>query len=128
MCSGGDRMIDQTFERGNEIIRHRAADAAVGQFDDAILGAVLDAAALQNIAVDADVAEFVDDHGEAASAGVFKHVTNERRLAGAEEARDDRAGNFGKSFGMRCHCEAVSKSLVAERGSGGTRAIVFLRT
>src|SRR5882724_6718674 len=121
-------MIDQALECGNEIIRHGATDATVGQFDDALLRAIFDAAAFENIAVDADIAEFVDDHGEPPTACVFKQVTHERRLAGAEEAGDDRARYFGKSFGVRCHGETVSKSLVVERGSGGTRAIVFLRT
>src|SRR4029077_18686269 len=89
------RMIEETPEGGNEIVRHRATDATVGQLHDAVFRAALDAAALQNLAVDADVAEFIDDHRKAAPAGILEYMADERRLAGTEEARDDRAGNFG---------------------------------
>ena len=56
------RVVEETSECRNEIIRHRAADATVGQLDDALFRTALDAAASENLAVDADVAEFVDDH------------------------------------------------------------------
>ena len=59
---------EQALQRGNEIVGDGAADAAVGQLDDAVLAAGLDAAALEDLAVDADVAELVDDDGQAAAA------------------------------------------------------------
>ena len=82
-------------ERRHEVVGHGAADAAIGQLDDVLLRAGLDAAALQDLAVDADVAELVDDDGEPPAAGVFQEVADQRRLAGAEEAGDDGAGNAG---------------------------------
>ena len=47
----------------------------------------------EDFAVDADVAELVDDDGEPAALRVREHVADQRRLAGAEEAGDDGAGN-----------------------------------
>ena len=96
MCSGGVGRSSRLFERRHEIVGDGAADAAVGQLDDVILRAALDAAALQDLAVDADIAELVDDHGEAAAVGILQHVADQRRLAGAEEAGDDGAGNLGE--------------------------------
>ena len=51
-------------ERRDEIVGDGAADAAIGQFDDVFLRAGVDAAALQDLAVDADIAELVDDDGQ----------------------------------------------------------------
>src|ERR1700686_3727826 len=114
-------MIEETFEGGNKIIRDRATDATVGQFYDPVFRAALDAAALQNLAVDTDVAEFIDDHRKAAPTGIFKNMANERCLAGAEEARDDGAGNFGK----RCHRKLPSNfwSLDRERRNSRNRVL-----
>ncbi len=134
--------LQQLLDRGQEIVRHRAADAAVGEFDDVVLAAGLDAAGFEDLAVDADVAELVDDEREAAAAGVFQQMADHRRLAGAEEAGDDGGGDFGKgahavsiggrrattpflravgrSFqGMR-PCGAAAKRRAAERISAGS--------
>src|SRR5260370_24180335 len=116
-------MIEQTPEGGNEIVRHRAADATVGQLHDPVFGAALDAAALQNLAVDADVAEFVDDHRKAAPTGILENMANECCLAGAEEARDDCAGNFGKG----CHQESSFKFLFARPRAAELARSFFLR-
>ena len=51
-------------ERRHEIVGDGAADAAIGEFDDVFLRTSVDAAAFQDFAVDADVAELVDDDGE----------------------------------------------------------------
>ena len=80
-------------ERRHEFVGDGAAQAAVGQFDDVLLGAGGVAAAFENFAVDADIAELVDDDGEAAALRIGEHVANERGLAGAEKAGDDGAGN-----------------------------------
>ena len=61
---------------------------------------------------DADVAELVDQHGEPAAAGVGQQVADQRRLAGAEEAGDDGAGQLGER-GHR----------LVPVGRGGMRAI-----
>ena len=111
---------EQAFERGDEVIGDGAADAAVGKLDDAILGAGFDAAALEDFAVDADVAELVDDDGQPAPLGIFQDVAHERRLAGTEKPRDDAARNLG-DIG-----HGVSGS-GCTNPSGGTRAMTPLR-
>ena len=52
---------EQRRDRGREIVGHRAADAAIGKLDDRAFRAGRVGAALDEIAVDSDVAEFVDD-------------------------------------------------------------------
>ena len=52
-------------QRRHEIVGHRAADAAIRQFDDVLLRTGFDAAAPQDLTVDADIAEFVDDQRQA---------------------------------------------------------------
>ena len=80
-----------------------------------------DAAALDEGAVEAEVAELVDEHGEAPPAGVLEEVAHQGGLAGAEEAGDDRAGDLGErsSFGGRRGRRV--------RRQGGMRATTPLR-
>ena len=92
--SGRSARFSSAFDGGQEIVGDGAADAAVGEFDDVLVAAGFDAAGFQDLAVDADVAEFVDDQREAAAAGVLQQVADHRRLAGAEEAGDDGGGDF----------------------------------
>ena len=87
---------DQRRQRGGEIVGDRAADAAVGEFDDRLFRAGRVGAALDEIAVDADVAEFVDDEREPPAAGVRHEMADQRRLAGAEKAGDDGDGRLGE--------------------------------
>ena len=61
----------QRFQRRHEILGDGAAEAAVRQLDDVFLGAALDAARAQDRAVDADVAELVDDQRQAAALGIL---------------------------------------------------------
>ena len=61
-------------------------------------------ATLEKGAVEADFAELVDDQRQAPSAGALEQVAHQRRLAGTEEAGDDRAGDLveaGHCFGFR---------------------------
>ena len=88
---------ENAFDRRQKIVGDGAADAAIGEFDDVIRAAGKIAAAFQYFRVDADIAEFVDDEGEAAALGIFQKVANEGRLPGAEKAGDDRCRNFGKT-------------------------------
>jgi hypothetical protein len=90
-------MREKRLYRRNEIIGDCAAQTAVGEFDDIFFRTVLDAAGAQNVAVDADVAEFVDDERKASVAGVFQQITDQRRLAGAEKAGDDGGWYFGRA-------------------------------
>ncbi len=80
-------------ERGHELVGDGAAEAAIGELDDVLLRAGGVAAAFENLAVDADIAELVHDDGKPPPVGVLEHMTDQRRLAGAEEAGDDGAGD-----------------------------------
>ena len=102
-------------QRRHEFVGHGAAQAAVGKLDDVLLGARGVAAAFEDLAVDADVAELVDDHRQAAPAGVGQHVADQRRLPGAEKAGDDRAWDARK--------RGDGHSLCSEKSNGGTRAM-----
>ena len=52
-------------------------------------------AALQDLAIDADVAELVDDEGEAPAIGGAQQMLDQAGLAGAEKSGDDGGGNLG---------------------------------
>ena len=78
---------EKSFDRGQKIVGDGAADAAIGKFDDVIRAAGEIAAAIQYFRVDADIAKFVDDEGEAAALGIFQEVANEGRLAQRQESR-----------------------------------------
>ena len=53
--------VEQLLHGRDEIVGHCAADAAIGELDDVVLGAVFGTATLQHVAIDAEIAEFVDD-------------------------------------------------------------------
>ncbi len=92
------RERQQPFDRRQEIIGDGAADAAIGELDDALLLVARGVAAgLQDVAIDADVAELIDDQREAAAAGVGEKMTDQRRLPRAEEAGDDGRRNLGET-------------------------------
>ena len=57
--------------------------------------AALDAAALEDLAIDADIAELVDDESEPLAVGGAQQVLDQAGLAGAEETGDDGGGNLG---------------------------------
>ena len=84
---------DQLFHRRNEIVRDRAADAAIGEFDNVVRIAGIIAAIGQQAAIDADIAELVDDQRDPPAARILQEVTDQRRLTGSEEAGDDRRRN-----------------------------------
>ena len=104
---------EQRFDGGNEIIRHRAAQAAVGKLDDIVFRAALDAAGFQYLAVNADIAELVDDKRQPAAARGLQHMADQRGFAGAQKAGDD----GDRHFGELCHASVFSSC-----GSGGMRA------
>ena len=87
---------DQRRQRRGEIVGDRAADAAVGKLDDRVFRAGRVGAALDEVAVDADVAEFVDDERKPPPARVRHQMADERRLAGAEKAGDDGDRRLGE--------------------------------
>ena len=72
---------ENLFDRGLEIVSHRAADTAVGQFDDVFFGAAFNAAAFQDFAVDTDIAEFIDDDCEPLAVQLFQKTPQQRRFS-----------------------------------------------
>src|SRR6056297_2128918 len=95
---GGILTVQQLFQRRYEIFGHGAADAAVGQFHHVILGAAFDAAALEDAAIDAKIAEFVDNKRDALAIRVFQHVANEGGFPGAQKTGDDGGRDLGRHF------------------------------
>ena len=83
-------------QRRHEVVRHRAADAPVGQLDDVLVRAPLHPAAPQDLPVDPDVAELVHDHREPPPPGILQHMPDQRRLPRPEKPGDDGAGNAGQ--------------------------------
>ena len=110
--------VDQRLHGRDEIVGHGAAQAAIGELDDILLGAALDAAAPQDFAIDADAAELIDDDGEALAARGLEQMAHERGFSRAEEAGDDGRGDAG-SVG---HSAA---SLAGSKGAG-KRAITLV--
>ena len=88
--------VEQGLDGGEEVVRDGAADAAVGELEDVVLHAVLDAAALDDLRVDAELAELVNDEREAPTVGVGEEVADEARLARTEEAGDHGGGGPGR--------------------------------
>ena len=123
MWSGRLVAVDQRPHGRHEIVRHRAAQAPVGELDDIVLRAVLDTAASQRIAVDAFRAEFVDDDGEASSVRVAQEMADHGGLSGAEKAGDDGRRYL---FGGKTH--ALSRRSGRSSGWAGTRATTASRS
>ena len=112
------------IERRHEFVGDGAAQAAIGEFDDIFLRTGGVAAAFEDFAVDADIAELVDDDGEAAALRIGEHVADQRGLAGAEEAGDDGAGDAGEICVVPVmNCSWLVAGSSSEKFSGGTRAI-----
>ena len=99
MCSTVGLAREDGVERRHELVRDRAAQAAIGELDDVLLRAGGVAAALEDLAVDADVAELVDDDGEPAALRIRQHMADQRRLSRAEKAGDDGAGHARERSG-----------------------------
>ena len=85
--------VEQARQGRQKIVGDGAAQAAIGKLDDVVLGAILVAAAEQQLAVDAELAEFVDDDREPAPLRPRQQMAHEARLAGAEKAGDHRRRN-----------------------------------
>ena len=85
--AAGLQPVDQIGQRVDQFAAHRAAQAAVGQLDDAV-GRLLD----QQM-VDRHVAELVDDDGGVGERRILEQPVEQRRLAGAEEAGEHRDGD-----------------------------------
>src|SRR6202035_6022861 len=64
------------------------------EFDDGVFRAIGVGAAFEDVAVYAEVAEFVDQDRQAAALRILHQVAHQRGLSRAEEAGDDRHGHF----------------------------------
>lgn len=107
-AAGFDEDVVEVATAGYQLAHHReefflhgAAQAAVGQLVHTAAGFFLgatDAALLEDFAIDAQFAEFVDDDRNAAPLSVVEHVAQQGGLARAEEAGDDGDGELGQCF------------------------------
>ena len=82
-----------------ELFLNRAAQATVGQLIHTTVGFFFGAAngaLLEDVAIDAQFAEFVDDHRDAPTFGVVENVPQQRRFARPEETGNDSDGKFGQ--------------------------------
>src|SRR5262249_32835537 len=59
-----------------------------------LLAAYVIAAAFEDLAIDADIAELVDDERDPPSFGILQEMADQCRLAGTEKAGDDGRGDF----------------------------------
>src|SRR6185437_7256554 len=78
----------QAVEDAHQVAAHGAADAAVVHLEHFLVGAD------HQIVVDADFAEFVDDHGVFLAVRLRQDAVEQCGLAGAEIARQHRDRNF----------------------------------
>src|SRR4029079_12853067 len=86
--------VDELAHRRDEIFRDRAANAAIGKFDDVVLAARIATARFEDFAIHSDIAELVDDESNPPTVGGREQVADERGFAGSEEAGDDRGGDL----------------------------------
>ena len=74
------RRIEEPRQRRQKILCDGAADAAVRELDHLVAGAGI-AAREQQLAIDAELAEFVDEEADAAPFGMDEKMAHEARLA-----------------------------------------------
>ena len=110
--------VDQRLHGGDEILGDGAAQTAIGQLDDILLGAAFDAAASQHLTIDADAAELIDDDGEPLAPRRLEQMAEKRGFSCAEKAGDDGRGDAG----------SVGHSAASLAGSkvAGKRAITLV--
>ncbi len=71
-----------------QVVAQGAADAAVAHLDELLLRLRQAAALAHEVSVDVHLRHVVDDDGDALALAVVEYVVQQRRLAGAEEARE----------------------------------------
>ena len=79
---------------GMKVVGDGAADAAIGKLDDILGRAVLIGAGFQDVAVNADRAEFIDQDRQPLALGVLHQMADQRRFARAQKAGDDGDGDL----------------------------------
>ena len=88
-------LLLERAEDADQVAAHGAADAAVVHLDDLLV------ARLDDVVVDADLAELVLDHRDALAVVLLEDAVEQRGLAAAEEAGEDRHRHhvlFGHRF------------------------------
>ncbi len=80
--------LHQAVDDAHQVAAHGAADAAVVHLEHFFVGAD------DEVVVDADLAEFVDDHGVFLAVVFRQDAVEQRGLAGAEIAGQHGDGNF----------------------------------
>ena len=79
---------NETFDDADQVAAHGAADAAVIHLEDFLVGVD------HEVVVDADLAEFIDDHGVFLAVRLGQDAVEQRRLPGSQITGQDRDGNF----------------------------------
>ena len=124
MWSGFGSRASRGRHGRRKIVGDGAADAAVGELDDRLARAGLVGAALEQRAVDPDLAELVDDEREPPAARMAEDVADHGGFAGAEKAGDDGDGGLGEhSWGpiARGVSGGVRDTMPLRKGSGRSR-------
>src|SRR5690606_22769974 len=98
----------QVAQRAHQVAPHRAADAAVAEFDDFFAGVLH-----QQVVVDAFGPELVFDDRDAAAMEFAKNAFEQGGLAGTEKAGEDRDGDHFVQTALRIHGKSTAKSLRA---------------
>src|SRR5262249_56594134 len=79
----------QVLERQRQVTAHGAAQTSGPQLNEALL------ARLDQIVVKADLSELVDDYGRTREIRVLQQTSQQRRLAAAKKAGEDRDRDHG---------------------------------
>ena len=86
-------VLHELKEAAHQVATYRATDAAIVHLHHLLVGGE------QQMVVDADLAEFVDDHSDAAAVLSGQYAIEQRGFARAEKAGQDDDRGFGVRFG-----------------------------
>jgi hypothetical protein len=85
--------FQETRDGADQVAAHRAADTTIAELDHRLVGRV------HQLAVDADLAELVDDDRDLLAGTLLQEVVEQCRLAGAEKSREDGRWNLAHGVG-----------------------------
>ena len=85
--------LEDTRDGADQVAAHRAADTAIAELDHRLVGRV------HQLAVDADLAELIDDDRDLLAGTLLQEVVEQCRLAGAEKSREDGRWNLAHGAG-----------------------------
>ena len=101
---------EQVAQAAREVATDTAAEAARIEQDDVVVDLV------DQVVVDADLAEFIDQHGSIRHRRLLQQVIEQRRLAGTEEAGEDGDRMVRLGSGAQALLQAREGSRAAGRG------------